>query len=453
MKPRVLVQRFFFQPLIKFVFGLNILGRENLKELPQFILISNHNSHLDTLILLSALPCHKIQNTHPLAAKEYFSRNKLLFNFMNWLLQPVWVDRENPADALAEMQTLIEKGHNLILFPEGSRGEAGVITEFKSGIGRLASNNPDLAIVPAYLEGPERSFPKGTSFPIPLCNHLTISPARLLTGNPQSITEHLHEELMTLAHEEQSARQQRPVPHSKPVHVAILGIDGSGKSTLSRMLAELETQSCCLVSDSIQNYKNGKPCDTQPLLLDSVRKWAGKKAKQAKSLKSYKIPKLTELILRDKLLSDINRWYRPDAVYLDGAPLLNMTAWAVLYKEQFFNRETCIKIIDALTGVSIKKRDPIFKQFPELKTLRKIGNLHKPDVMIFLDVPAEVCISRIESRGEDKQVHETTEKLTRPRDAYLLICDVLAEQAHIIDGNRPLVDVVADATKVVRNEN
>jgi len=73
--------------------------------------------------------------------------------------------------------------------------------------------------------------------------------------------------------------------------------------------------------------------------------------------------------------------------------------------------------------------------------------------MIFLDVPAEICIGRIESRGEDKQVHETTEKLTRLRDAYLLICDVLTEQAHIIDGNRPLADVVADATKVVQNEN
>ena len=94
------------------------------------------------------------------------------------------------------------------------------------------------------------------------------------------------------------------------------------------------------------------------------------------------------------------------------------------------------------------------KEYPNSPRLYdKIGNLHKPDVMIFLDVPAEVCISRIESRGEDKQVHETTEKLTRLRDAYLLICDVLAEQAHIIDGNRPLVDVVADATKVVRNEN
>ena len=219
------------------------------------------------------------------------------------------------------------------------------------------------------------------------------------------------------------------------------------------MLAELDMQNCCLVSDSIQNYKNGKPCDTQPLLLDSVRKLAGKKAKQAKSLKSYKIPKLTELILRDKLLNDIDRWYRPAAVYLDGAPLLNITAWAILYKEQFFNRETCIKIIDVLTGVSVKKKDPIFKQFPELKTLRKIGILHKPDVMIFLDVPAEVCINRIESRGEDKQVHETTEKLTRLRDAYLLICDVLTEQSHIIDGNRPLSDVIADATKVVRNEN
>jgi 1-acyl-sn-glycerol-3-phosphate acyltransferase len=453
MISRVFILRFFFKPIIQFIFGLNVIGKENINHLSQFILISNHNSHLDVLILLSALPCNQIHKSHPVAAHEYFSKNKLFFKFTNWVLQPIWVDRRNPAGALTEMQSILDKGHNLILFPEGSRGDAGVIAEFKNGIGRLASNNRKVAIVPAYLEGPERSFPKGTAFPIPLCNHLTISPAQHLTGDSDRITQHLHDELIKLAKEEQSRRQQRPSPSNKPFHLAVIGIDGSGKSTLAHKLAEHDSEYSCVVSDNLQLYKNGKPCNTQPLLLESIRKWTGKKAKQAKSLKSYKIPKLAELILRDKLLTEIDKWYRPNSVYLDGAPLLNLTAWAVLYNEQFFNKDSCTKIIDVLTGIKISTKDEIFKQFPELKTLRKFSNLHLPDSIIFIDVPADISIARIESRGEDKQVHETAEKLSRLRDAYLLVCDVLSDRTHIINGNRPLDEVIADAKKVVQNEN
>jgi adenylate kinase family enzyme len=159
-----------------------------------------------------------------------------------------------------------------------------------------------------------------------------------------------------------------------------------------------------------------------------LRQWIGRKAKKSKNLARYKIPKLAELLLRDHLCSEVERWYRPDYIFMDGSPLLNMTAWAILFHEDFFNQEVCSKAINVLTGnVDIAKNDILFKQFPELLALNKLhlNHLNIPDVIIFLDVDPEVSIKRIMSRGETIQAHENLEKLTKLRKAYHMVCDVL----------------------------
>ena len=59
----------------------------------------------------------------------------------------------------------------------------------------------------------------------------------------------------------------------------------------------------------------------------------GKKAKSANKLSSYKLPKIAELFLRDHLLIEVDRWYRPRFIFQDGSPLLNLLAWANLYNK------------------------------------------------------------------------------------------------------------------------
>ena len=64
------------------------------------------------------------------------------------------------------------------------------------------------------------------------------------------------------------------------------------------------------------------------MLTEKLREYIGGYAKKAESLKFYKIPKLTELILRNYLIHEVSRWYLPDLIIIDGSPLLNMIAWA-----------------------------------------------------------------------------------------------------------------------------
>ena len=68
---RVLIQILLVRPLLRLVFGITVTGKENLHELDQFIIVANHNSHLDTFLLYSILPVDQISKTSPVAAREY----------------------------------------------------------------------------------------------------------------------------------------------------------------------------------------------------------------------------------------------------------------------------------------------------------------------------------------------------------------------------------------------
>ena len=461
--PCVLIHRLLIRPLVRLVFGVSIIGKEHLSLLDQFIIIANHNSHLDILLLFQILQPDKICKTHPLAAQDYFKKPVWLFKTVDFLFKPIWIDRNaGKSSTIKEIQKRLDEGRSIIIFPEGTRGETSEIQEFKRGIGLVAKNNSNIPVIPVYLEGPERAFPKKALFPLPLLNHITISPPQILRGKSSDITTKLYNHLKKTAKKEQGFRQHRLDKPRKPFVITVIGIDGCGKSTLSRHLISFFQGECCFIGDDLELFSNGEPNSTQPLITNELRKWVGRKAKSAKNLTLYKVPKLAELLLRDRLLSEVERWYRPDFIFMDGAPLLNMTAWAVLYRENFFNEEVCSKALEVLRGNDdLPGDDIIFKQFPELLGLRKLklNHLKLPDVVIFLDVPPEVSIKRIMSRGEKIQAHENIDKLTKLKNAYQLVCNVLSKNHPVyqISGDKDLdqlaQEVMTFIKGVQRDEN
>ena len=149
---RILLHVLLIRPLLHLLFGVNVVGRENLAGLDRFIMVANHNSHLDVFLLYVTLPVPLIPRTHPVAALDYFSKPAWLFKAMCFLFQPIWVDRmDKSRSIIKEMQTRIDEGHSIIIFPEGTRGETGDIQDFQRGVGLTARKNPDVPIVPVYL--------------------------------------------------------------------------------------------------------------------------------------------------------------------------------------------------------------------------------------------------------------------------------------------------------------
>jgi hypothetical protein len=363
------------------------------------------------------------------------------------------------------MAGALDAGDNLILFPEGTRGAPGELAPFHTGIGRLLETHPDLPVIPAHILGPERALPRGASLPLPVWNRVVLGPAMGLIGTPRDVTDTLRSSVEELARVERSRRQQRVLRRRDSFTVAVLGIDGSGKSTLARNLAlELSARgTAALIGDRLRLLDQGAERDIQPLPAETLRRRLSRQAKGAKSLAAYKIPKLAELILRDLLQVQSRRWYDPSWVVMDGAPLLNMTAWSILYKEEGFDPEFCGRALGVLSGTErLKGSDIMARRFPELRWLQRLGmnHLSLPDAAIFIDVDAAEAVSRIQSRGESRQVHETGDKLARLREAYIAVCEVAEGRFDLpvlrVDGMRPrdeLASVAAEFVKLTRAGN
>jgi 1-acyl-sn-glycerol-3-phosphate acyltransferase len=457
----VFVHLFLLRPFLKLFFGVNILGREHFDGIDQFMVIANHNSHLDILLLFAAFPREHIPRTRPIAAEEYFSRNRFLFRLVTYLFDPIWIVRgEKDADPLREMCKSLEEGQNVIIFPEGTRGEPGHIASFKTGIGRLSENFRNIPIIPVFLSGPEKAYPKSAWFPLPVWNEVIIGPPHVCAGDCYNITMELEMTIRTLASTLSAGRHARPAGREEAFSLAVLGIDGSGKSTLAKELARIFSRSArvCLVTDDLELYESGKRLEIQPLLTEKVREAVGQYAKEAKSLKNYKIPKLAELLLRNHLIGQVARWYNSEVIFQDGSPLLNLTAWSVLYKGDAVDDTVCADAIRILSGREDAPAagEGIYSRFPELKAMRraKLTTMRIPDAVIMLDVPPEVSLQRIISRGQRVQAHESEEKLARLREGYLMVCGVVkrvfGRPVVIIDGKQDLEAVTASALDFIK---
>jgi len=151
------------------------------------VYFANHTSHLDFVVLWSALPAKVRVKTRPVAAKDYWEKG-LRSYLAQTVFRAVLIERRASAhenheqprpSALAVIQQLADalgENDSLIFFPEGTRGRGESVAEFRSGLYHLAKRRPDVEFVPAYLENLNRILPKGEILPVPLLSLLTFGP-------------------------------------------------------------------------------------------------------------------------------------------------------------------------------------------------------------------------------------------------------------------------------------
>jgi 1-acyl-sn-glycerol-3-phosphate acyltransferase len=135
---------------------------------PPFVMIANHASHLDALLLAAALPCRLCDRVFPVAAGDVFFNTPATSLFSATLLNalPMW--RKNcGSHALAELKKrLIEEPCGLILFPEGTRSRDGTLGPFKPGLGMLTAGTA-VPVIPCHLSGAFQAFPPAARWPRP----------------------------------------------------------------------------------------------------------------------------------------------------------------------------------------------------------------------------------------------------------------------------------------------
>lgn len=157
------------RPFLALVLGVNLRHVERLPQGGPAILAANHNSHLDTLLLMSLFPLNQLHQLRPVAAADYFLSNPLVAWFSRNIIRILPLKRkvERGDDLFAPLLEELDKGRVLILFPEGSRGEPEKMSQFKNGIAHLTSLRPDMPVIPVYLHGLGKVLPKGDWLPVP----------------------------------------------------------------------------------------------------------------------------------------------------------------------------------------------------------------------------------------------------------------------------------------------
>lgn len=153
----------------------------------QRIYFANHTSHLDFIVLWSALPAKIRAKTRPIAAKDYWEETALRRYLSENVFKAVLVERglmsrakssdhsKFASRALIEhLSAALGRQDSLILFPEGTRGTGEKVGIFRSGLYYLAHRFPQVELVPAYLENLNRILPKGEILPVPMLSLLTF---------------------------------------------------------------------------------------------------------------------------------------------------------------------------------------------------------------------------------------------------------------------------------------
>lgn len=146
--------------------------------LRQRVYYANHVSNADMPMIWSVLPPALRRQTRPVAAADYWLKNRLRAFAGRDVFRAVLIDRRPEArtdDPVAQMVSALDEGASLILFPEGKRNMGPEPLEpFKTGLFHLAKARPEIDLVPTWIANLNAVMPKGEVIPLPLMCTVTF---------------------------------------------------------------------------------------------------------------------------------------------------------------------------------------------------------------------------------------------------------------------------------------
>ena len=188
--------QFWCQMAFVVAFRLRVDGRENVPPAGPVLLVSNHQSFLDPVLIGVGLA----RPVHYLARSSLFESSKI-FSAIIRSLNAVPIRREAfSKESVRECIDILSRGNALALFPEGTRTRDGHIGRLRAGFGMIAARSGS-TVVPALIQGAFEAWPR--SRPLPCARPIRVRFGRAIGPEEvqrlgRSITERVQRELAVL---------------------------------------------------------------------------------------------------------------------------------------------------------------------------------------------------------------------------------------------------------------
>jgi 1-acyl-sn-glycerol-3-phosphate acyltransferase len=161
----------FYAGLLRVITGARATWMAGEPSTQSTIYFANHTSNLDAAVLWASLPPAVRDRTRPVAAQDYWDKNRIRRFMAVRVFNALLIERKNVTartNPLPAIIAALDAGSSIIIFPEGGRSPGPEPGPFKSGIYHLAKQRPNIPLTPVFLENFNRILPKGEFLPVPL---------------------------------------------------------------------------------------------------------------------------------------------------------------------------------------------------------------------------------------------------------------------------------------------
>jgi len=310
------------------------------------------------------------------------------------------------------------------------------VAPFRPGVGRLVRTVPGLLVVPVFMAGPERIWPRGSSLPQPLGIDVCVGKPRIYPRelDAADIAVEVRDDVLALAPPPPPVPGPRPAP---PVRVAVCGIDGQSRQALfldcvaelGRLGSTVGLSRPMLSADAggVREASGGLP-------LTPRVPWARLLARVFRTGGMFKGYRFAEMIDRTRMDEALGHGRSARFVVGDGSALVDLMAWAEadFYAGAFDDREVQ-QILHYLTGA---RRVPprlwwrFIRKAPEVWLINVLDLVRPPapDVVCVVRIAPHRAMERIRARGEQLEWWENETVLERLQEAYLRVADVMGRR-------------------------
>ncbi len=423
----------FARPILRWVAGVRY-RRRNLVPQGPCLVVSNHNSHLDAAVLMTMFPLSRLRRVHPVAAADYFGSNWFMRTVAMLFMNGIPIERRpsRGEDPLVPIADLLKAGETLIFFPEGSRGEAGVVAKFRPGVGRLVQEVPGLLVVPVFLAGPERIWPRGELVPVPLNVDAHIGRPRTYPAleDPRDIADRVREDVLSLAPHPPPVPGERPLP---PLRVAVCGVDDEAVGEVfRRVTARLGRSGPTLGVAGIVLEADGAGVReaTGPVPVGWRRAWLSLLAALLRVGPRFRGQRFIDLIERAQINEALGQGRHTRFVVEEGSALVDLMASARASERLPEELPESRHLLDYLTGerkAPLRRTWRLIRAAPEVWLINALSltRLTVPEVLVHLTQPAAGVMRRLRSAGGHLLPHQNESGLERLQEAYRDVGELL----------------------------